>query len=53
MHGPLRIIRPIGSTDASYQDAFIYKGDFIDIAGLRIDVLEYTSKETIIQLSKP
>jgi M6 family metalloprotease-like protein len=53
MYGPLRIIRPIGSSDPDYQDAFIYKGDFIDVNGLRIDVLEYTSTETIIQLSKP
>jgi hypothetical protein len=53
MYGPLRIIRPIGSTDPDYQDAFIYKGDFIVVNGLRIDVLEYTSTETIIQLSKP
>ena len=51
MYGPLRVVRPDGSVDPDFEDAFIYKGDFIEVAGIRIDVLDEGNKETIIQIS--
>ena len=51
MYGPLRIVRPDGSVDRDFEDAFIRKGDFIEVAGIRIDVLEEGNKETLIQIS--
>ena len=51
MYGPLRIMRPEGSTNPDYEDALLYEGDYIEIDGLRIEVLEQLSDSTVISLT--
>jgi M6 family metalloprotease-like protein len=50
MYGPLRIVRPEGSTNVDFEDAFIDKGDIMETNGVRISVLETSLTETRIQI---
>lgn len=51
MYGPLRIVRPEWSVDPNFEDAFIVKGDVIEVFGIRIEVLDEGVNETLIQIS--
>ena len=50
-HGLLRIIRPEGSIDPDFEDAFLTKGTVLETDGLRIEVLEQTETDSLVSIS--
>ena len=52
MYGPLRIVRPEGSVDPDYEDAFLYQGDSVETGDLIISVIQEGRNETLISISQ-